>query len=613
MQASTGTVLFRVWAPNSKNVNLILEGSSPCEIPMQPDQNGYFQLETRLATPGSLYRYRLEDGNAYPDPASRFQPEGAHGPSQVVDGRTFKWTDEDWKGIELSNQVLYEMHIGTFTREGTWKAALKELPELAEVGITCLEVMPVNEFAGKFGWGYDGVSLYAPTRLYGTPEDFREFVNEAHRLKLGVILDVVYNHLGPDGNYLPKFSPDYFSKKHKTDWGEAINFDGENCQPVRDFFTGNAGYWIEDFHLDGLRLDATQNIYDNALPEKHILTEIGRTVRRAAQGRSTIIVSENESQHSELVRSIETGGYGLDGLWNDDFHHSASVALTGHQGAYYKDYRGEPQEFISAIKYGYLYQGQWYSWQNQKRGHAGLDLPPSAFINYLENHDQVANSGRGLRMHQMTSPGRYRAIKTVTLLGPGTPMLFQGEEFASSSPFFYFADHHNELAPLVERGRKEFLSQFRNLRDTKMKAQLAAPHNPATFERCKLNFYERFTHEAHYRLTKDLLKLRKLDLNFNSQRHMKIDGAVLGPQAFVLRYIHPEGLDRILLVNLGRDWDLQTCPEPLLAAPWKCEWELLLSTDSPSYGGSGVFHPETETGWLLAAESATLLGARRVN
>ena len=322
--------------------------------------------------------------------------------------------------------------------------------------------MPVADFPGRFGWGYDGVNLFAPTRLYGRPDDFRQFVDQAHANGLAVILDVVYNHIGPDGNYLAAFSDAYFTDRYLNEWGEAINFDGPDAGPSREFFIANAGYWIDEYHLDGLRLDATQQMFDSS--PTHILTEIGQRVREMARGRATIISSENEPQETKIVRPVEQGGYGLDALWNDDFHHSAMVALTGRNEAYYTDYHGTPQELISAVKYGYLYQGQHYSWQKQRRGTPALDLAPSVFVSFIQNHDQVANTARGERVHTQTSPGRYRAMTALMLLAPATPMLFQGQEIAASAPFLYFCDHDPELASMVKAGRTEFLRQFPSIR-----------------------------------------------------------------------------------------------------------------------------------------------------
>src|SRR5581483_1649846 len=270
--------------------------------------------------------------NTFPDPASRFQPEGPHGPSQVVSSDKFQWTDQGWPGVQLNGQVIYEMHVGTFTDEGTWRSAAERLPELADTGVTVIEMMPVADFPGNFGWGYDGVNLFAPTRLYGSPDDLRDFINQAHAHGIGVILDVVYNHLGPDGCYLSEFSKSYFTDRYENEWGQAINFDGADAGPVREFFATNAAYWIREFHFDGLRLDATQQMFDSS--PRHILVEITEAVRNAGGRRSTIMVAENERQHTILARPIEQGGYGIDALWNDDFHHSAVVALTGKREAY---------------------------------------------------------------------------------------------------------------------------------------------------------------------------------------------------------------------------------------------------------------------------------------
>src|SRR6266851_3390316 len=316
-----GGVHFRVWAPRRRQVEVVLEHHSPDQrqrqahvAKLEAERDGYFSGQVSQAASGSLYRYRLDgSGELYPDPASRFQPQGPHGPSQVIDPSRFLWTDGTWAGTRLQGQVIYEIHVGTFTRLGTWEAAAGELRELASAGITVIEAMPIAEFPGNFGWGYDGVDLFAPTRLYGEPDDFRRFVDRAHSCGLGVILDVVYNHFGPDGNYLKQFANDYFTDRYTNEWGEAINFDGPNSGPVREFFLSNATYWVQEFHIDGLRLDATQQIFDNS-PE-NILAAIARRVREAAGGRATLIVAENELQEAKLIQPREQGGYGLDGVW----------------------------------------------------------------------------------------------------------------------------------------------------------------------------------------------------------------------------------------------------------------------------------------------------------
>ncbi|MBP2226829.1 maltooligosyltrehalose trehalohydrolase [Azospirillum agricola] len=593
-----GTVHARVWAPKAGRVDLVVEPDGHA-VALTGEGDGYFSGPVAGLAVGGLYRFRLDGGEQdadrlHPDPASRFQPDGPHGPSRLVDPEAFAWSDGGWPGRSIAGQVVYEMHIGTFTPEGTWDAARRELPALAELGVTVLELMPVADFPGRFGWGYDGVNLFAPTRLYGDPDAMRRFVDTAHGLGLAVILDVVYNHLGPDGNYLTCFADAYFSDRYENEWGEAINFDGPDSGPVREFFLANAAFWIDEYHLDGLRLDATQQIFDSGTP--HILTGIARAVREAAGGRATILVAENEPQHATMVRPAERGGHGLDALWNDDFHHSAMVALTGRSEAYYSDYRGTPQEIVSAVKHGFLYQGQWYSWQRQRRGMPAFGLPRPVFVTFLQNHDQIANSGRGLRLHALTAPGRLRAMTALLLLGPGTPMLFQGQEFAASAPFLYFADHKAELAVLVAKGRAEFLSQFPSLADPAMRAELAAPHAGDSFRRCTLDHGERDAHAEVWALHRDLLRLRREDAVFATQGEGGVDGAVLGEEAFVLRFFGNEGDDRLLLVNLGRDLTLRVLPEPLLAPPLGRRWSPLWSSEDPRYGGCGVAPLEDAAG-----------------
>ena len=600
-----GGVHFRVWAPQRKRVEVVFADASRKPVPLSAEKPGYFAGLVKEASAGDLYRLRLDDEGEFPDPASRFQPEGPHGPSQVVDPAAYRWNDGGWKGISLEGQVIYEMHIGTFTREGTWAAAIAELPELARLGITVLEVMPVADFPGRFGWGYDGVNMYAPTRLYGQPDDFRRFVDEAHRLSMGVILDVVYNHVGPDGNYLPKFSPDYFTKKYGNEWGEAINFDGPNSEGVREFFSWNAAYWIDEYHLDGLRLDATQQIFDDS-PE-HILALVNKRVRAAAKGRATIIVAENECQHARLARSLDKGGFGLDGLWNDDFHHSARVAVTGRNEAYYTDYLGKPQELLSAIKWGYLFQGQRYKWQKARRGAPALDLEPWQFVTFIQNHDQVSNSGLGERLQFLTSPCRYRAMTALLLLAPGTPMLFQGQEFAASTPYLFFADHNPELAKLVKEGRAKFLTQFPSLALSEVQARLSDPSDRKTFERCVLDLSERKKHAHIYEMHRDLLRLRREDPAFRQTKRGSYDGAVLGDEALVLRFFVENDDDRLLLLNLGRDLHIDPAPEPLLAPPADKQWEILWSSLDVRYGGTGTPALDTLENWKIPGESAIVL------
>lgn len=569
------------------------------------EESGYFSGLVGGAGSGTRYKYRIDGGDSFPDPVARFQPEGPHKPSQVIDPGTFIWTDNKWTGVGLTGQVLYEMHIGTFTPEGTWDAATAKLEFLRDTGVTVLEVMPVSEFPGEFGWGYDGVHPFAPSHLYGEPDRFRQFVDRAHALGIGVILDVVYNHFGPDGNYFGQFAKHYFTDRHKTDWGAAINFDSPDCGPVRDLVTSNAAYWITEFHLDGLRLDATQNIYDDS--KEHIITALTREARKAAGTRKIIVVAENEPQETKLVRPVEQGGYGLDMLWNDDYHHSAMVALTGHHEAYYTDYRGSPQEFISAMKYGYLYQGQWYKWQGKRRGSSSLGLPPAVFINFTQNHDQIANSARGLRCRELSDSGTFKAITALTLLGPGTPMLFQGQEFGAATPFYYFADHVPDLSRLVREGRIEFMSQFVSAATPEMSGRLPDPGARETFDQSKLDWSDLQKNRGIHQLHRDLLRLRLEDPVLRAQTPRGVDGAVIGSQAFVLRFFDERSGDRLLVVNLGMDLNVDPAPEPLLAPPEDHGWSVMWSSEQPSYGGCGTPPIETKQNWWVPGRSAVLL------
>ena len=509
--------------------------------------------------------------------------------------------------LSLRGQVIYELHMGAFTPAGTFDAAIPEIAELRRIGVTLIEVMPVSEFPGRWNWGYDGVNLYAPTHNYGNANALRRFVDAAHALGLGVILDVVYNHLGPDGNYLSAFSNDYFTDRYTTDWGAAINYDGEHSREVREFFLRNACYWIAEFHLDGLRLDATQNIYDKG--PVHILAELSQRVRATAEPRKVALMAENEPQQLACVTPVDQGGHGLDAMWNDDFHHTARVALTGRREAYYTDYRGQPQEFLSAIKRGFLYQGQRYHWQQQARGSLVTSEPARGFVIFTQNHDQVANSLTGERLTALTSPARYRALTALLLLAPQTPLLFMGQEFGASQPFLYFADHcEATLAKRVHEGRKQFLAQFPSFASPEAQAVVPDPCAPETFARSKLDFSERQTHSALYQFHQDLLRVRRENPLIARQDHTQLDGAVLGPDAFVLRFFgnHDEA-DHLLVVNLGPDLDYTPAPEPLLAPSPGERWSLVWSSDDPRYGGPGMITPCGPDGWSIPGASATLL------
>jgi maltooligosyltrehalose trehalohydrolase len=601
--------LFRVWAPKRAAVAAVFEGPDGRSVPLASEANGYFSGRGP-ARAGERYRLRLDgEPQPVPDPASRFQPFGPHGPSELVDAAAFAWADGAWKGPDRKHAAIYEMHIGTFTPEGTWRSAERHLTGLRELGITILELMPVAEFPGRFGWGYDGVDWFAPSHLYGAPDDFRRFVDHAHRIGLGVVLDVVYNHFGPDGNYLTAFSDRCFSDRYSGEWGEPLNFDGEGADGVRNFVRTNAAYWIEEFHLDGLRLDATQQIFD-ASPV-HIVAELACAAReRATQaGRSIYIVAENEPQDVGLVRSRADGGFGLDAMWNDDFHHSAHVAATGHSRAYFSGYRGSPQELVAAAKRGFLYQGQLYVWQGKRRGTPALDIDPERVVVFLQNHDQIANTGRGIRFGHSAAPGDVRALTALLLLMPGTPMLFQGQEFASSSPFIYFADHNPDLAGKVREGRASFVSQFPNLAAPDMADALPAPDASECFRACILDHGEkiRSPHREALALHRSLLQMRAADPVFANPRRDRLDGAVLTDRALVLRFFGAGNGDRLILLNLGSDAHLGSAAEPLLAPPPGALWAPMWSSEHRDYGGSGTPPVEGADGWFLPAHAAVVL------
>jgi maltooligosyltrehalose trehalohydrolase len=607
-----GGAEIRVWAPAAREIDLVRPDAPGGErsIAMARDPDGHFTVFDPDAAAGGRYWFRLNPstsadagGSALrPDPAARWQPDGPHGPSAYVDPSAFRWTDAAWPGLRKDGHVIYEMHVGTFTPEGTWRAAAAQLEELARIGITVIEMMPIADFPGRFGWGYDGVALYAPAHMYGTPDDLRAFVDRAHAVGLGVILDVVYNHLGPDGNYLSDFSSDYFTDKYTNDWGRAINFEGP--PQARGFFVENAGYWIDEYHFDGLRLDATQDIKDASA--EHVIASLVSRAREAAGLRSILVVAENEPQETRIVRPRERQGFGADALWNDDAHHTAVVALTRRREAYYRDYQGSPQELISCARWGYLYQGQWYMWQNKRRGTAALDLLPHAFVNYLENHDQVANSPFGRRLHELASPAQYRAMTAWLLLGPSTPMLFQGQEFASSRPFLYFADHQGPLGEAVRKGRIEFLSQFPSVTDERVVQALPAPGAEETFAKCKLDLGERERHREAYALHTDLLKLRRADPVLSRAGCYRPEGAVLGPGALLLRYLDWEHGDRLLVVNFDCDLDFNPAREPLIAPPDGQQWRLAWSSESPEYGGQGTPPLKPDAPWLVPGGCALL-------
>ncbi|MBU1337143.1 MAG: DUF3459 domain-containing protein [Alphaproteobacteria bacterium] len=594
-----GGTRFTLWALGHHSAVVEVEGHG--QFPLEPVGDGYFSAALPGIGPGALYWFRIDGGSRLPDLASRCQPDGNDGPSMVV-ANDFSWTDATWPGVERCDQVLYELHIGTFTAEGTWQAAATRLKALRQTGVTVIQVMPVGTFKGHFGWGYDTTLPYAPFAAYGSPDDMRRFVDQAHAHCIGVILDVVYNHVGI-GDHYRAYCEHYFTTRYDNEWGASFNYDGEHARPVRDFIVGNAVYWIEDFHIDGLRIDAAQAMFDAS--DDHIIAEITRAVRAAAGSRKLYIVVENQPQEHLMIDPPDRGGYGVDAMVSDDFQHAVRVAVTGHNDFYYRDYLGTPQELVSALKYGFLYQGQRSDMRDKAYGTYNLSTPPEHFVHFLENHDQVANSARGFRLPSLMSPARLRAVTSLLLLGPQTPCLFQGQEFGATNPFLYFFGVEGEDARAVANGRRASLANFPSVLDPDMQARLPDPSDPATFAQSKLDWSEATHHAGLLALHRDLLLMRRQDPTFSQTSKRWIDGAVIGEQALLIRYTTPDPAGhRLLLLNLGRDLQFGALAEPLLAPADGHRWTPAWSSEHPDYDGAGRRPLDPTQFWILPGDCA---------
>jgi maltooligosyltrehalose trehalohydrolase len=494
---------FKVWAPTAKSIELETARS---RIAMAHRSDGWWTVDLPASGPGTDYWFRVDGGERLSDPRSGWQPEGPFGPSRVVDHAAFRWTDDRWQAPPLASAVIYEVHIGTFTPRGTFEAAIEKLPHLAELGISYLEIMPVAEFAGRRGWGYDGVDLYAPHHAYGGPEGLKRLVNACHEHGLGVILDVVYNHLGPSGNFLPQFGP-YFSSRHTTPWGNSLNFDGPYSDEVRRFFIDNAIMWLRDYHFDGLRLDAIHAIVDTSALTflEQLATEIDEL--KAHLGRHLVVIAESDLNDPRVVRPWQMGGYDMDAQWSDDIHHSVHSVLTGEREGYYSDF-GMISDLAVAMRRPYVYAGRHSTFRNRRHGRPPTGLRGSSFVAYLQNHDQLGNRARGERICHLTSHERAKIGAALVLLSPFVPMLFQGEEWSASSPFQYFVDFGDDpdLATAVREGRRnEFASFGWNPDD------VPDPNARATFERSKLDWPEvnREPHDEMLGWYKELIRLRR--------------------------------------------------------------------------------------------------------
>ncbi len=490
-----------MWAPFPGCVllRLMRVGAEPQDLPMRRD--GHDLIATATATTGDRYAYVLDDGLAVPDPVSRFLPEGVHGPTEIVDPSAFGWSDQSWHGLGLRDYVIYELHIGTFTPPGTFDSAIGKLEYLKQLGVTVVEVMPVAAFPGTRDWGYDGVSPYAVQANYGGPDGFKRFVDAAHRIGLAVMLDVVYNHLGPEGNYLPRFGP-YFTAHHQTPWGEAVNYDADGCEHVRRYVIENALYWIREYHLDGLRLDAVQTIKDDS--PKHILAEIQEHVQTLAHqlNRQVCVIAETDENDSRYIKNPANGGYGLDAVWSDDFHHAVHAFFTGEREGYYQDF-GDPNDIVRALNDGYVFQGEYFRFWHAARGTSAKDVPLPTNVICLQNHDQVGNRAKGERLSTLIPRGARKLAAAFLLLAPHTPLLFMGEEYDETAPFQFFADFQDPaLKKAVSEGRR---SEFKDFDFH----EVPDPEDPATFERSKLTWANGAVNRDMLEWYRGLLQLRK--------------------------------------------------------------------------------------------------------
>jgi maltooligosyltrehalose trehalohydrolase len=479
-------VCFRAWAPEAGAVELCLEDGRV--LPMEVEGEGYFARRVDGLGTGALYRYRVDGRGPFPDPASRFQPQGVHGPSQAVDPSCFAWTDQAWTGIDLRDLVLYELHVGTFTPVGTFLAARERLPLLRDLGVTAVELMPIADFPGRRNWGYDGVCLFAPARCYGTPDDLRALVDEAHRLGLAMFLDVVYNHLGPDGNYLAVYSPHYFTDRHRTPWGLGANLDGPHSEQARAFLIENALHWLGEYHFDGLRLDATHAMRDDS--PRPFLAELGERAH-ALPGPRRLVIAEDERNLTALVRPVAEGGMGLDGVWADDFHHQLRCRLAGDRDGYFADFAGSAADIADTVTHGFFYRGQTVPRLQRPRGSETQGVPLERFVFCVQNHDQIGNRALGERLHHQIDPAAYRAALALLLLAPETPLLFMGQEWAAGSPFLYFTDHEPELGRKVTAGRREEFKAFAAFSSPELRLRIPDPQAESTFARSRLDWAER--------------------------------------------------------------------------------------------------------------------------
>jgi maltooligosyltrehalose trehalohydrolase len=526
-------VLFRVHAPQARELRLVLhEGPAGGDHPMTRDAEGVWALRVPQIRAGQRYAYRVDDLPERPDPASRFQPRGVHGPSEVVDPGVYRWTDASWSGVDAARLVVYELHVGTFSDAGTFGGAARRLPELRDLGVTAIELMPIADFAGDRGWGYDAAALYAPSRAYGRPDDLRALVDRAHELGIAVMLDVVYNHLGPEGAYLPAFNPQFVSSSHRTPWGCAVNLDGPGGDMVRRFLIDNALHWIGEYHLDGLRLDATHALIDTR--QCHFVRELAAAVRTAV-ARALVIHAEDARNLSDIVRADGDSTWALDGVWADDFHHVVRRMVAGDSHGYYADYDGTCDELARTIRQGWLFTGGYSRFLQCARGTDPSTVPMNRFVICIQNHDQVGNRALGDRLHHKVDAATWRAVSLLLLTAPMTPLMFMGQEWAASTPFLFFSDLSSPLGALVTKGRRDEFRSFPEFADGT--GDIPDPQSPATFAASRLRWDERSApgHAQVVALYRDLLALRRAEPALQASSAPVADAVVLDDDTIGIR------------------------------------------------------------------------------
>jgi maltooligosyltrehalose trehalohydrolase len=567
-QLEDSAVRFRLWCPRHDRVSLKLYDAERT-LPMAALSGGWHEFRTDAARPGSLYQFVLSDGQCIPDPVSRFQPFDVHGPSEVIDPGAYRWADTSWRGRAWEEAVLYELHVGAFTPEGTFRGAVGKLDALADLGVTAIQLMPVADFPGLRNWGYDGVQLFAPDSSYGRPEDLKALVDAAHARGLMVFLDVVYNHFGPEGSYLPACAP-IFTEHHHTAWGAAVNYDAEGSDCVRELVVSNAVYWIEEFHMDGLRLDAVHAIKDDSA--KHILTEIARRVREAAGDRQVHLVLENEENSVSLLRRDKAGRpERYTAQWNDDVHHVLHTAATCESAGYYSAYTGDTEKLGRALAEGFAFQGEMMDYRGRARGEPSAELPPTAFVSFVQNHDQIGNRAFGDRLANAAQPDALRAVTAIYLLSPQIPMLFMGEEWGTERPFPFFCDFGGDLADAVRDGRRKEFARFPEFKDEEMRERIPDPNALDTFLSAKLD-WERCGQSAHaewHNLYRLLLAIRHQEI---IPRLKGIGGhsgrcEILGDQVVHVTWRMGDGSTLTLVANLGTALVSASMPEGRMIWP----------------------------------------------